>query len=355
MDVAPQIQTRPDPLSSENTTQKRRAGCTLTCLLFAVLVMVGWFLRPLIFNVFPPIGLFSGLWFIPLFGMLVLLFLALWWRAWLGVVALGIMALAAGFQMRLLQLPQEAIQTDSAFSVLTMNVAAKNAIKETTIGWLQTSPADVILLQESFPPGYGQFPEQIESLVAAYPEQRIQYTPLGYRGNTTLSVFPILETEGFEPESPFTRVVLTINERPIVIYNVSLATPFSELHSDDVLSLLQEYDTTRRNEQIQTLLTRLESETLPYIVAGDFNMNDLDPMYDLIAAQMTDSFRESGSGSGVTWPASSFSGLPEFLPPLFRLDYIWHSAELCTTHTEVPEGTGSDHLPVRAEFDWCEV
>jgi endonuclease/exonuclease/phosphatase family metal-dependent hydrolase len=63
---------------------------------------------------------------------------------------------------------------------------------------------------------------------------------------------------------------------------------------------------------------------------------------------MTDSFKEAGTGFAGSWPVSTARGLPRFLPPLVRIDYIWHSAGLRALDAHIGPAIGSDHLPVRA-------
>lgn len=330
--------------------RRLRGGCTVVCVLFAAIILLGWLARPLIFGLIPAMSLLSGLLPIAFIVAAVLLISALWRRAWLGAAVLIPVLMLGLARLNLTPLfAQSNLEPD--FSVVTLNTAARDALRDGHIAWLATQPADIALLQETF--FLHQQPDVIAPLLDVYPEQRIQYTPMGYRGNTTLSTFRLLEMEGFEPESFYTRVVLDVGGQPLAVYNVSLAAPFGDQGVSGILGLLADYDTTRRDEQVAVVLERLENEALPFIVGGDFNMNNLDPMYDVIAARMTDSFREAGSGTGVTWPASSLSGLPDEVPLLLRIDYLWHSDGICATHAEVLAPTGSDHLPVRAAFAWC--
>ena len=61
-------------------------------------------------------------------------------------------------------------------------------------------------------------------------------------------------------------------------------------------------------------------------------------------AHLIDSFAESGSGLGLTFPANSFI-------PLARIDYVFHSPDLHSLNAQVmPSNGGSDHYPVRVEL-----
>ncbi|MBZ0300947.1 MAG: endonuclease/exonuclease/phosphatase, partial [Anaerolineae bacterium] len=72
-------------------------------------------------------------------------------------------------------------------------------------------------------------------------------------------------------------------------------------------------------------------------------------IYGELAAAMGDSFRETSAGLGTTWPAArGDDDIPALIPPVLRLDYIWHSRQLRTLSTEIGPDLGSDHLPVVA-------
>lgn len=113
----------------------------------------------------------------------------------------------------------------TGFTVITFNMGAKHAIMGNVDEWLKTAPADVVLAQETF--NYRLQPG-IEHLRAVYPYQAIQKNEIGYRSNSTLSVYPILADgqEGFEPDSTFTRVVINYKGALIAVYNVKLLAPF---------------------------------------------------------------------------------------------------------------------------------
>jgi vancomycin resistance protein VanJ len=101
---------------------------------------------------------------------------------------------------------------------------------------------------------------------------------------------------------------------------------------------------------------RVERETLPVIVAGDFNMTDETQDYDRVQKVMQDSFRKSGFGFGFTWP---HGWELKFLVkrsnwrlnyPVCRIDYIWYSKHWGAKSSSVLEATESDHLPIAAEL-----
>ena len=61
-------------------------------------------------------------------------------------------------------------------------------------------------------------------------------------------------------------------------------------------------------------------------------------------------YRDAGIGLGTTWPVLRSGWLGRLLPPLMRLDYIWHSAHFQVTDAQVGPALGSDHLPLIADL-----
>ncbi len=111
------------------------------------------------------------------------------------------------------------------------------------------------------------------------------------------------------------------------------------------------YNEFIRDDQIEGLINTLKAETHPYIVAGDFNMSDQAAVYNDLAAHMKDSFREAGTGYGASWPVSTSRDLLRFLPPIIRIDYIWHNDHLRAVSIEQGPALGSDHLPLYATLE----
>jgi len=89
-------------------------------------------------------------------------------------------------------------------------------------------------------------------------------------------------------------------------------------------------------------------------MAGDFNMSDLSEAYQIVASQMTDSYRVAGFGMGFTHPefvqGNSYGQVfpNDFpIPHLVRLDYVFYSQGIHATEAKVwHESGGSDHRPV---------
>lgn len=192
--------------------------------------------------------------------------------------------------------------------------------------WLFLRGIDVVLLQESTPEWIAAQPDALRSL---FP---YQVTPDEW-GVGVLSRLPI-EVESFALEVPVQRIHQRITlihaDRPIALYNIHLLLPVGNrgrfpAPNGGLLSFAARYDSTERDRQIATLVARLRAEPLPFIVGGDFNLSDESPLYNDLSAFMRDSFRDVGIGLGMSWVRIDALGFPPILPPLTRIDYLWHS------------------------------
>lgn len=101
-------------------------------------------------------------------------------------------------------------------------------------------------------------------------------------------------------------------------------------------------------------LADLALQSAPAILLGDFNMRPDNTIYARLRERgLVDAFVESGEGPERTFPvrvvrSKPFAGRQVRVktPPLFRLDYVWHTPDIRSVATWVGGDTGSDHLPV---------
>jgi endonuclease/exonuclease/phosphatase (EEP) superfamily protein YafD len=309
----------------------------------------------------------DSLWWLAFFGnftpfyfatLIVLLPLALLIRSKRGALLLLPFALVGIVWFGPLYLPKAQAQPDDdapTLRVVTFNVWGDNTDLTHVETWLRDSNADLVLTQE-IPPAWAG--GSVPLLDTTYPHKSVQPADLRYWGNGTWSRYPIVSAENFDLEDDGTptqsRSVIEVQGQQVAVYNIHLYTPMSDtpqiaLPMDNpYLNMVLKYDHTARNGQIRRLIERLEGEPLPYIVAGDFNMSDQTDVYQDLAALMNDSFREAGAGLGTSWPAVQAIGLPGLLPPLVRIDYIWHSDNFQALQAEQGPYLGSDHLPLSA-------
>lgn len=134
---------------------------------------------------------------------------------------------------------------------------------------------------------------------------------------------------------PQIRALVEISQRPVALYNVHLLPPTS-----------LEY-TTESRLQFADLLDHLRKESLPFILAGDFNFTETTPQAAALRRLGTqEAFAVGGWGRGSTWPVNSFL---RCLPGL-RLDHIYLGGGLTCSDCRTGTGRGSDHRPVIAKI-----
>lgn len=229
------------------------------------------------------------------------------------------------------------------FTVVTYNM---HALTEGLFDWLSGLEPDIVLLQEVPQDFLTTLPQD---LVQRYPHQLAQAEL--YKGNAVLSRYPIRASEDLEGFSDYVpqRLEVEVAGRTLALYNVHLTWPIGSRRlprglTPGPLHFLTAYSERQRNEDLRLLESWLEREPYPFVVGGDFNLSQHSVAYERFAEVAEDSFRQHGQGWGNTWY------LHPHLPPLLRIDYLWHSSELLSQDANVEPRLASDHLPLRASF-----
>ena len=244
-------------------------------------------------------------------------------------------------------LPPAAGQT---ISLVSYNVQGANADLRQATDWLLQEMPDLIALQETAP----GIDSRLAPLYAQYAHED------HIAGNARVfSRYPILQREALSLDEGLERwalrLLLDVDGQRLAVYALHLSLPFSPRGDEESPGIspgmLLRYNESRRNRQIESLLAALAEETLPTIVAGDFNMSDASLIYARIAAQLEDAWRGAGSGAGRTFPVAEAIGLPRLILPFLRIDYVWHSAQLNAVKARLGPSIGSDHLPLSVELE----
>lgn len=229
---------------------------------------------------------------------------------------------------------------DNDLVVVTFNVYQHNETLLDIENWLLLKNPDVIALQQ-LSTGLDALPKVRD----AYP---YHFENLGAENSAILSRWPISETGILKlqtTEHPWAK--LDVNGKPVTLYNVHLDAPLiygPRLNPPLVL----DYDESGRNAQIDDLVAQTITTPNPYIIAGDFNLNEFSPAYGRLDTALDDTYRQTRGDYGATWPAGASEELPNIFPILFRFDYVWYSKGLRAVMSEVGPSMGSDHRPVFA-------
>ncbi|MEP7292615.1 MAG: endonuclease/exonuclease/phosphatase family protein [Chloroflexota bacterium] len=299
----------------------------------------------------------DGLWWVALLAnftpfyfaaFAVLLPLALLFRAKRGALLMLPLVVVGAIWFGRLYLPKAQAQAGDAptLRVVSFNVWGDNPNIVEVEDWLREMRADVAIIIEM----PSVWADGLPALTETYPEQLILSDTSGlYWDSAVLSRYPLVSAEQIDlgdGEIPQSRIVVEVDGRQIAVYGIHLYVPVSRTRQ--MYQTAGFYNDSARDSQIRTLLHRLEDEPLPYVVAGDFNMSDQTVIYNELAALMGDSFREAGRGLGTSWPNFQRFGLTGLIPPLVRIDYIWHSNDFRAIEAAQGPYLGSDHLPLYA-------
>jgi endonuclease/exonuclease/phosphatase family metal-dependent hydrolase len=97
----------------------------------------------------------------------------------------------------------------------------------------------------------------------------------------------------------------------------------------------------KRAEQARTVTEHIQSSPYPTIVCGDFNDTPLSYAYNQFNRLLTDAFRNCASGIGSTYVGKVPAG---------RIDYIFHSPELESSHFVIQQKAFSDHRAISCKI-----
>lgn len=267
-------------------------------------------------------------------------------RATVLLVIPALLAFLLGYGAVFMPRTVKAAPKTESLRILTYNLLAYSRDTGPVVAIIREADADVVALQELSQP---MAEHLAEALAKEYPYQALHTSvDAPVAGQGILSRYPIVEDEYWRVYLAAQRVTLDVEGQLVAFYNAHTVMPLSRSGFD------------WRSEEISVLLERAESETVPVILAGDFNMSDQSDDYWRVAERYHDAYRKAGWGMGFTFPATqAYSGLrapvPSIptliraIPPLLRLDYVFHDSAFETVEARVwPTSGGSDHLPVLA-------
>jgi endonuclease/exonuclease/phosphatase (EEP) superfamily protein YafD len=95
-------------------------------------------------------------------------------------------------------------------------------------------------------------------------------------------------------------VSMNIDENEVVIANVHLAAPFEVKLSNFLNPRELQSANISRTRQVEELLSHTMMNK-PIIICGDFNTPPNSSIYRAITSELTDSFRQAGSGFGLSY------------------------------------------------------
>jgi endonuclease/exonuclease/phosphatase (EEP) superfamily protein YafD len=225
--------------------------------------------------------------------------------------------------------------------VMAFNIASGYASEQRIADAIRTTDPDVIALNEV----YDFQPEALgQDILDEYP-YRVIYQGI-ITGKGLLSRYPIVEESGkfrIATVGTYLTATLDVESEPLHVMICHPPRPWFQRGFG-----YQYWPGT--TEDFETI-ARIATDGSPTILLGDFNSTDQTPYYHIIAsAGLTDVHREAGWGLGSTFPA--YNSYWPFVPPMFRIDFIFVSDQFAVQRTWTGPDGGSDHLPLTADLVW---
>jgi endonuclease/exonuclease/phosphatase (EEP) superfamily protein YafD len=221
--------------------------------------------------------------------------------------------------------------------LVTANVFHDNEELDEYVPALLAHQPDVLFLQE-----HGSETEQ--ALEAAgirdsLPHRTTALTPDFPFGLAIYSRYPLANVEvEFITRRPVIRADITVEGQPVRLINIHPVSPGSR------------WVINPWNEGWQQLVAMFKEQPLPFLVAGDFNMNQHHRWYgELNRIGLKSCHDERGRGTATTWPYGG-GRLLYLLFPNIRIDHVFVSEGVVCMHVAEGDSPGSDHRPVIAEL-----
>ena len=247
-----------------------------------------------------------------------------------GLAAAGALAPTA-WSMR----PKDApVTAGPTVRVMAMNLHAPSCEDDALRAQIRAANPDVLVLEE--------FSPHHEQVITAAFGDRYPYRALEASeepsGMAIYSRLPFVDPPRIEV-SNFRRQIRTavaIDGQPVALYALHPKSPQSLWAI--IINRLQTRD----------LLRQVQNETMPTILAGDFNFTETTANAAAFRAAGLQSTHDiAGIGRGSTWPV-----LPRWRAwlPGVRIDHVFLTPQLTCTRDAVGGFDGSDHLPIYADI-----
>lgn len=264
---------------------------------------------------------------------------------------------------------------ENSIKLLTYNTCglgrynlSKAEKKNDVLEFIKSENPDIVCLQEySFDNRKGAMSEaRIRKTLKSYPYYHFKPSSVNMKqsGLAIFSKYPIVKVKAIDYKSMYNSSCLyelDVNGKRITVINNHLES--NKLSPEDRKfydAMIMHFEAQKIDEFRNTLVNKLgnaykiraaQAEKLkgiidnvktPLIVCGDLNDTPISYCYQTIRGNMTDAFRNSGFGPGITYHENKF---------LFRIDHIFHNDSLHSYNAKVHHVNWSDHYPVSVYMD----
>lgn len=304
------------------------------------------------------------LWWLPiLISLPVVLFWRIGWVPFAASLAFCAMHFPA-FERQ--HMPEKTLRKESVRELVVMTHNMGQQGKQDLSGFLQSVTPDVLTLQESNLRG---------QRIALWPPSRQFPHHLSIGEHTLLSRYSILSSEKLVSSSGGgrsygVRFVVDWQGREVAIYSVHLQSPRETLYfltrGGFLYGLLGypgspweskrvKYEQFWRSQisDATELLKHIRADSLPCIVAGDFNATDLGHIHQMLTRELGDAHAQAGRGTGYSFPGQTRNPLSAG-GPWMRIDYIFFNRSWKALSCRTERGRPSQHLAVAARLEYIE-
>lgn len=354
---------------------------TIICLIGLLLAYLAPFVHPNTFKILPFFGLAYPI--ILIFSFVFLLIWALAKSKW-ALITLGVILIGGKLHFRMIavgsdsdSLPSE----DRVLNVMSYNVRLFDLYSNETdkryesrngiFDYIEAQNPDIICFQEFYhqdkPTTFSTRDTLIQLLKIKDYHERYAHKLSGRQnfGVAILSKYPMIAkgdvmftTQGDKDFNYCVFVDIIKNSDTFRIYNVHLQS--IKLQQDDYsvfengkMQTTEKKSTIRllmdkllvaypkRAEQARTVMEHVLTSPYPTIVCGDFNDTPMSYAYNQFDKSLIDAFRNCSSGIGSTYVGKVPAG---------RIDYIFHTDNLNSSHFVIQKEAFSDHRAISCKI-----
>jgi endonuclease/exonuclease/phosphatase (EEP) superfamily protein YafD len=213
--------------------------------------------------------------------------------------------------------------------IASVNLHYANALHAEALQWLESHPADVVVLQEVTP----AWQAALADTGATYPHRVVLPREDAY-GIAVLARVPLDDVQELDflgDGLPSLGVTANVGGQPVRVLALHTHWP--------VLPALHR----SRDRVLDRAAAYVRAARLPAVIAGDLNLTPYAPAFRrlLEGAGLRDAY--AGHGWRPTWRAS-------FWPLAIPIDHVLVPPDVCIAEAEVGRGIGSDHRPIRVRL-----
>ena len=227
--------------------------------------------------------------------------------------------------------------------------AGESASATEILSFIENEDPDIACFQE--------FAYEASKELSQYPHRYVDY-PIGEAPRVVIGIFskfPIVNQGTLIFENSVNNAIfadIEIGQDTVRVYSIHLESLRLKPDTEGILKEASDNKFQRighvfrqQEAQVKRIREHAGQVSYPKLFCGDMNNSPYSNVYRQLKGEMTDTFREAGSGFGSTYSLS-------FLP--MRIDYIFTDPVFQVTGHKTYQVGLTDHQPVMASFTFGE-